>query len=197
MSRLILRYLIPVMLLASGASIVYILFSAASNLDGQAPFQRYAKGSLEKLDFTFAGTVPERTPFTGPEDQPLSLDRFKGQIILVNFWATWCAPCEREMPSLGALQTALGGDAFQIIAVSVDDDEDRAYARTQLSRWTGGTLDFYHTSEYALTYAVGIRGFPTTILYGADGAEIARFAGELDWSSLEAVGFIRAVIEAG
>lgn len=195
MSRTATRLGIFVMLLALGVTIVYVLSRAAGGPGTDHPFEKFAKGPLEKLDFAYAGEVPESSVFQGPAGEDLTLADLKGQVVLVNFWATWCAPCEREMPSLGALQAALGGTNFKVIAVSVDNDEDIAFAKGQLSKWTGAALDFYHTPEFALTYDVGVRGFPTSIIYGANGAEIARLPGELDWSSVEAVGFIRAILE--
>lgn len=208
MSRTATRFGIIAMLLALGVTIVYVLSSAASGPNETRPFENFAKGPLAKLDFAYSGeqaphadnataTTENGAVFTGPTEAPLTFEAFQGKVILVNFWATWCAPCEREMPSLGALQTALGGETFQVIAISVDNEEDKAYAKDQLAKWSGNTLAFYHTPEFALTYEVGIRGFPTSIIYDASGKEVARLPGELDWSSIEAVGLIRAIIEQG
>lgn len=195
MSRTATRFGIIAMLLALGVTIVYVLSRAAGGPGTDRPFEKFAEGPLEKLDFAYAGEVPDSSVFQGPAGENLTLADLKGKIVLVNFWATWCGPCEREMPSLGALQTALGSDAFSVVAVSVDNDEDVTFAKEQLVKWTGGTLDFYHTPEFALTYDVGVRGFPTSIIYDVKGAEVARLSGELDWSSVEAVGFIRAILE--
>ena len=216
MSRTATRFGIIAMLLALGVTIVYVLSSAAGGPDETRPFEKFAKGPLSKLDFAYSGeqapqadapdpalqtTAPATSEtaaiFTGPDDAPLSFEAFQGKVILVNFWATWCAPCEREMPSLGALQTALGGEDFQVVAISVDNEEDKTFARDQLATWSSNTLAFYHTPEFALTYEVGIRGFPTSIIYDASGREVTRLPGELDWSSIEAVGLIRAIIEKG
>ncbi len=190
------RNLVVGMLLASIAAIVYVLFSAAAGPEDDYAFERYATGPLAELDFAYAGEVPEQTEFIGPDGKGLTFEALQGEVILVNFWATWCGPCEREMPSLGALQTALQDKPFKVIAVSVDDEKDKTFAAEQLRVWTGNALSMYHTPEFALTYAVGVRGFPTTVLYDRKGREIARYAGELDWASIEAVSFIRAVIEA-
>lgn len=194
MSQLITRRLIIAMLLALVGAIVYVLLSASSTPGEARPFERFATGPLERLDFAYAGELPDTSTFFGPDGETLTLADFKGKTVLVNFWATWCAPCEREMPSLGALETALGGDTFQVVAVSVDNEEDKAFALDQLTKWTGGTLPLYHTPEFALTYDLGVQGFPTTILYNTEGREIARYAGILDWASVEAVGFIKAVM---
>ena len=182
------------MLLALVGAIVYVLSSAAGGPGETRPFERFAKGPLAGLDFAYAGEVPETSEFFTPEGDAITLADLKGKVILLNFWATWCGPCEKEMPSLGALQSAFSIDEFEVIAVSVDNEEDKGHAASELQRWTGGALGLYYTPEFALTYDLGARGFPTSIIYDAKGREIARYAGELDWASIEAVGFVKAVV---
>lgn len=195
MTGSVTRKLIIGMLLALGATIVYVLSTAASGPGETKPYERFATGPLAGLDFAYSGEAPQTSAFLTPEGNPITLADLRGKVILVNFWATWCGPCEAEMPSLGALQSAFPKDRFEVVAVSVDNEEDRAFAIGELKRWTGGRLGFYHTPEFALTYDLGARGFPTSIIYDASGREIARYAGELDWSSIEAVGFVKAVVE--
>ncbi len=190
------RTLIIAMLLALGGAIVYVLGSASAGRAPSAPFERYGKGALEGLDFAYAGEQIEGADFIAPDGSAITLPDLRGKAVLVNLWATWCGPCEREMPTLAALQTARGGEAFDVIAISVDAEEDRDHARTELARWSGGVLSLYHAPDYKITYDIGARGFPTSVLYNAQGVEIARYAGELDWSSFEAVALIDAVIAA-
>ncbi|MEO1405843.1 MAG: redoxin family protein, partial [Pseudomonadota bacterium] len=138
MARIPVRTLITAMLLGLVGAIVYVLSNAASGPGEQVAFERFANGELAGLDFTYAGTAPGGQDFLDPAGNPISMNDFKGKVVLVNLWATWCAPCEKEMPTLGALQAARGGDAFDVIAISVDDLEIRDSVQEKLAEWTGG-----------------------------------------------------------
>ncbi len=177
------------------AAIVYVLATAASGLRGGTTLDRFATGDLAGLDFSQAGSPAPDAPFTNAEGEAVTLGDWRGKTVLVNFWATWCAPCEREMPHLGALQGARGGERFDVVAISVDAREDEDYARRRLKELTGGTIDFTIAPPDAwdIVYAAGATGFPTTVIYGPDGLEIARLRGEADWSAAHALGFIDAV----
>ena len=191
------RYALPGLFLVGLIAIVYVLFSAGTGKKTENPLADYATGTLAKLDFSHAGDPPGAAPFYLADGSAHTLDEFRGQTILVNFWATWCSPCEKEMPSLGALQKARGGTDFQIVAISVDAAEDKAYAAERLGELGAPNIPFRIVTpeQYELVYDSGVQGFPTSILYGPDGKEIARLAGEADWSSFEAVGFIDALLK--
>ncbi|MEM8634302.1 MAG: TlpA disulfide reductase family protein [Pseudomonadota bacterium] len=195
MARIRTRPFIIAMLLGLAGTIVYVLGSAAGGPDEQIPFLRFAQGDLSGLEFTYAGTAPGGQDFIGPDDQPMSMADLQGKVVLVNLWATWCAPCEKEMPTLGALQTARGGENFEVVAISVDDLEIRDSVKARLTEWTGSALGAYQANDFDLAYVdFKARGFPTSILYNRDGIEIARYSGELDWASYDAIALIDAVI---
>ena len=179
------------------SAIVYALFSAAGGKPPSNPLERYAVGEIEKLDFSKAGTSAADAPFYLEDGTPVTFETLRGKVLLVNFWATWCPPCEREMPSLGALQAARGGAGFEIVAVSVDAEQDKAYARQRLKDLGASNLKFYIAppEQYEIVYDSEVQGFPTTILYNADLIEIARLSGDADWTSLEAIGLIDALLE--
>ena len=191
------RYAIPGLFLVGVIAIVYVLISAGIGKTDENPLAKYATGSLEKLDFTSSGEPAGTAPFYLADGSAHTLDEFKGKLILVNFWATWCAPCEKEMPSLGALQKARGGDDFEVVAISVDAAEDKDYAEKRLGQLGAPNIPFRIVTpeQYELVYDSGVQGFPTSILYSPDGTKIARLAGEADWASFEAVGFIDALLE--
>ncbi len=191
-----IRYAFAGLFLVAVAAIVYVLMSAASGKPPVNPLERYAKGTLEKVDFASAGKPAPSGTFTVADGTEADLASFKGKTILVNYWATWCPPCEKEMPSLGALQAARGSDTFEVVAISIDSDEDVEFARQRLTELGAANITFRHAplDRGDIVYGADVQGFPTTILYGPDGTELARLSGEADWSSLEAVQFIDAAL---
>ncbi|MEL8055166.1 MAG: TlpA disulfide reductase family protein [Pseudomonadota bacterium] len=197
MDRL-LRYAIPLMFAGLLFGILYVAFSGSQEGSNRDPIAKFAIGELADLDTSERGFPAPEATFTDANGAVVSLQDFKGQVILVNFWATWCAPCEREMPHLSALQQARGGDSFKIVAISVDSQEDRDYAKRRLTELAGpNILDFYHAPPEAwdIVYDTGARrGFPTTVIFDAKGEKVALLAGEADWASYEAIGLIDAIL---
>lgn len=194
-----IRYAFLGLFLVALAGIVYVLISAAGGKPPVNPLERYATGTLEKVDFASAGQTAPAGTFDTADGLQADLASFRGKTILVNFWATWCAPCEKEMPSLGALQAARGSDAFEVVAISIDSDEDVEFAKRRLTELGASNIAFRHAplDRGDIIYGAGVQGFPTTILYGPDGTELARLAGEADWAALESVQFIDAALRQG
>ncbi|MEM5515659.1 TlpA disulfide reductase family protein [Henriciella sp. AS95] len=192
-----LKIAIPVLILGLVVAVSFALLSATSKGGSSDPIEKLATGSLVKLDTKKKGAVVSPATFEGPDGTEATLSDFKGKVTLVNFWATWCGPCEREMPSLAALETQKGSDDFQVIAISVDAAEDKDYAIQRLDELTGGVLDFYFAppENWDVVYDSSARGFPTTIIYDEDGVEIARLSGEADWNSYEAAALIDAITD--
>jgi len=191
------RYALPGLFLVGVIAVVYVLMSAGTGKKAENPLASLATGTLETLDFSGAGDPASAAPFYTADGTPGSLADFRGKLVLVNFWATWCPPCEKEMPSLGALQAARGGNGFEVVAISVDAAEDRDYAAQRLAELGAGNLPFRIVTpeQYELVYESGVQGFPTSILYGRDGREIARLAGEADWSAPEALELVDALLQ--
>lgn len=189
-----MRYAIILMLVVAAAFGVFALGTAAGGKPTDHDLEKFQRGELSSLDFATAGDAAGETPFVGPDGEAISVSGFAGQPTLVNYWATWCGPCERELPSLGVLQTARAAQGLQVIVISVDGEEDGPYARQRLAELTGDVLDFYHAADYGPVYEAGVRGFPTTILYDASGTEVFRLAGEADWASYEALALIDAAL---
>ena len=123
------------------------------------------------------------------DGEPMSLADFRGRIVLVNFWATWCGPCVAEMPSLDRLEAKLGGRDFTVITVS--EDRNPAVIAPFYEEHGLRHLKRYHDPSGALSRAFGIRGLPTTVLIDREGQEIGRIEGPAEWDSPEAKALIR------
>jgi len=129
--------------------------------------------------------------FTDSDGKPAKLADFKGKPVLVNLWATWCAPCVKELPTLDKL--AAGG-SIQVLAVSQDSGPHASVVAFMKSHQLG-TLKAYQDEKMALSGALGPDTvLPTSILIGADGKEVWRYVGDLDWTSPEAA---KLLSEAG
>lgn len=190
-----LRLAIPTLFAGIALALLYALFSASSKGSNRDPVARLAVGALAKLDVSDKGAPAPADTFQAADGTPISLRDFPDQAVLVNFWATWCAPCEREMPSLGALQTSRGDARFKVIAISVDEPGDRDYAERRLQKLSGGVLDFYTLADgpdgWNIVYETGSGGgFPTTVLYDRTGNKVAKLEGDTNWASYEAVALV-------
>ncbi|MEM7696428.1 MAG: TlpA disulfide reductase family protein [Pseudomonadota bacterium] len=138
-------------------------------------------------------------PFDGEGEAATTINALKGRTILLNLWATWCAPCRVEMPHLAALHTALSGPDFAVIATSIDNrDENRP---ENFLQETNATALAYHR-EPTLTLFNSLRaaelavGMPTTLLIAPDGCVAGLLHGAADWSGEDAKALIRAAVDA-
>ncbi|MEM9706645.1 MAG: TlpA disulfide reductase family protein [Pseudomonadota bacterium] len=151
------------------------------------------KGAVADFTYAFmARRAPgERFLRDGAET---TLVDFRGKTVLVNFWATWCAPCLKELPSLNALQKKLGSETFEVVAVAADPKGPEA-AKKYLRELDIDALTLYTDQKLALASAVGgVSVLPVSILYDANGKEIGRLRGETDWAADEAAALIENVI---
>ena len=159
-----------------------------------APEGETKRGSgLEKLVRT---TTPKPLPtiaFNDGEGREVTLTDLKGKVLLVNLWATWCAPCKVEMPSLNRLAAKLGGPDFAVIPISFDWsglDMPRAF----LTENKLDALPLYMDVKKDLMQKFGAPGLPLSVLIDREGREVARLAGTAEWDSAEAEALIRQLI---
>jgi thiol-disulfide isomerase/thioredoxin len=155
-----------------------------------------ATGPMEKLTIDGQGAQPD-APFTGPDGKTLHLADFKGKVLVVNFWATWCGPCKEEMPSLAALQKDFAEKPLTVLPISVDRPDDGPAARDFLK--SHGGLGFYNDPQYALVFGLNPRpaGIPVTVIYDKTGKERARMSGPADWSTAQAKSVLDRVLAEG
>jgi len=142
-----------------------------------------------------AGPAPQN-PLVSANGKESRLADLRGRVALVNFWATWCAPCVREMPSLARLRKARGGKDFTVLAVS-QDLKGWPVITPFLARLGLQELPVLHDPQGALGRALGLRGLPTTVLLARDGRELGRLAGIAEWDSPEALALIDHYLAAG
>lgn len=128
--------------------------------------------------------VPD-TPITDGDDRPAKLADFRGRLTLVNFWATWCAPCVRELPSLDRLQASFDAKKFRVVAIN-EDRGGAAVAKPFLEKLGLNRLALYIDTRLALAQALGLRGMPTSYLIDRSGRVIGALTGPAEWDSPEA-----------
>lgn len=137
--------------------------------------------------------VPE-LQFTNGEAQPRTLADFRGKVVLLNVWATWCLPCRNEMPTLDRLQAALGGDKFEVVALSIDrggaDAVRKFYTEIGIQH-----LAIHVDTSGQVGFALATAGLPTTLLIDAEGRELGRLIGPAEWDATDMVAFLRSIIE--
>jgi thiol-disulfide isomerase/thioredoxin len=176
------------------AGLSYGLYRAMPNFGSGVDIMSFKTGSLANLEVRPEPPLQPVASFFDANGQPTTLAAFRGKVVLVNLWATWCAPCVAEMPTLGDLQAKYGDRDFVVVAISVDRDDTRDEAVTKLDALAKGKLAFFQDPKMAVVFPLKARGFPTSVLYDRNGKEIARLAGEADWNSIEAHGLVDAAL---
>ena len=126
------------------------------------------------------GTGKERT-----------LSEWKGRVVLLNLWATWCAPCRKEMPDLDKLQAEVGSDKFEVVAISVDRSGVNG-ARKFLGEVGVSKLTLYADPTARLSSELKVLGLPATLLIDADGREVGRLLGPAEWATDDAKSLIKS-----
>jgi thiol-disulfide isomerase/thioredoxin len=150
-----------------------------------------ANGTRATLSYTFAGQKAPTAPFADADGQDVTLADFEGKPLLLNIWATWCAPCKAEMPTLDTL-ARLEKDRMAVIAVS-QDLEGRAPVLTFFKETKVQNLVPYTDADNAILAAFNNNiALPTTILYDSAGKEVWRITGGVEWDDAKMAKLLRA-----
>lgn len=193
----------------AGFAAIYLTMGQSDNapVTNSAPVQQAAAApdvgapanatfKLSKLAAFVTKKQPEPLPditFNDSSGGERKLSDFKGRTILLNLWATWCAPCREEMPALNRLQEQLGSDKFEVVALSLDR-QGAAASQKFLDEVDAKALKLYVDATAKQGVALKIVGMPTTILINAEGLEVGRLAGPAEWDSDEAKQLISAAM---
>lgn len=147
-------------------------------------------------NFTFSDPpVPAPSvAFQALDGAAASLPDFRGRVVLVNFWATWCAPCVAEMPALERLHRALAEEGLAVLAIS-QDRGGAAVVNPFLARIDLQHLPVYLDAKGVLGRAFALKGLPTTFLLDREGRVLAGLVGPAEWDSPEALDFIRHYLQ--
>jgi thiol-disulfide isomerase/thioredoxin len=135
--------------------------------------------------------IYEDVIFKDINQKDVKLDDFKGKLVILNFWATWCAPCKEEMPSLDDLQSNINFNNLKIFPINIGQ-EDASKSKFFFKELDIQNLDIYFDGPITLAKKFSLRGVPTTILFNKQGKEFARITGSIDFNNEEFVNWLKA-----
>ena len=142
----------------------------------------------------WGGGATPRLALRDLEGRAHDLAAYKGKVVLINFWATWCEPCRQEMPSIQRLRDKLGPKAFSVLAVNVDEPDARV---RRFIKETGLDLTVLMDPGKTVTSSWSVRYLPVSFIVGADGRIRYRVVGDIDWGNETVVGMISRLLSGG
>jgi len=148
---------------------------------------------LEKIPLNSKPRPLNPVSFVNETGETLDISAWRGKVVLLNIWATWCVPCREEMPTLDRLQKQLGGKHFEVAALSIDqggvEKVRKFYNQINIDQ-----LKIYVDDSMSATRSLGVIGIPATLLLAPDGQELGRFVGPADWDNPKMISFLESVI---
>ena len=139
------------------------------------------KPNIKNLALSKNPKIYEEIVFKDSSGEDVSLDDFKGKLLILNFWATWCAPCREEMPSLDSLQSNSNFDNLKIFPINLGQ-ENLSKSDSFFKEIGIQDLDIYFDAPITLAKKLSLRGVPTTILFNKKGEEFGRIMGSIDFN---------------
>lgn len=187
----------PSLLLGAAVVVVAVILILRSDV-GAPPVVRGVMApafELARLDASAGNESTNSADATGFTDGArIALSSFSGRVVLVNFWATWCEPCEREMPAMERLYQALPREEFELIAVAIDDKAEDVRAFQERYRLSFPIVLDLDQAVYGSYQTMGV---PESLLLDRDGRIIERYVGPREWDAAEYIDRIRELIGGG
>ena len=172
------------------AAVVVAIGAAAALYTGGGADAPPLAGAVQNFTVAEDRVPAPDTPLRTADGGTATLDRYRGKLVVLNFWATWCAPCVRELPSLQRRAQALPADGARVVLVS-QDRGGFAQVTPFLDKLGVENADSYVDEKIALSRTLRIKGLPTTLLIDPDGDIVGRLEGHAEWDSPEAQALIR------
>jgi thiol-disulfide isomerase/thioredoxin len=149
----------------------------------------FEKPDLKNLVLIKNPKLYEDVVFMDIKQKNVNLDDFKGKLIILNFWATWCAPCKEEMPSLDQLQSNTKLNNLKIFPINIGQEEV-SKSETFFKELNIKNLDIYIDAPITLAKKFSLRGVPTTIIFNKEGKEFARIIGSIDFNNVKFINWL-------
>jgi len=150
----------------------------------------FEKPDLKNLILIKNPKLYEDVIFMNVKQKNVNLDDFKGKLIILNFWATWCAPCKEEMPSLDELQSNTKLNNLKIFPINIGQ-EDTSKSELFFKELNIKNLDIYIDAPITLAKKFSLRGVPTTIIFNKEGKEFARIIGSIDFNDEKFINWLK------
>lgn len=170
-----------------------LALGANASLAADSTLETLRVGDMKKLNLLDAPKEVSQEVFFTEDGTKMTLAAYQGKVVVLNFWATWCAPCRKEMPALSALQDEFGGDDFAVVTIATGRNPPPAMKKF-FDEIGVTNLPLHRDPKQTLARKMAILGLPITVILNAEGQEIGRLIGDADWYSDEARALIATLL---